>query len=156
MAAAHPPPVDVKAAAAVCMAFTDTLRLRRFRPRERLPDFGHLLAWSVQVGTITAPLAERLGGAGLDSPAAATAARAQGLREAFYRVAEAIATALDPPREDVALLNQEFSEAMSHLRLVWRDGAFVTAVAQRFATLGTKDLAGRLFGQLADFSRLSP
>ena len=126
MAAAHPPLVDAKVAAAVCMALTDTLRLRRFRPRERLTDFGRLLAWSVQVGTITAPLAERLGGAGLDARAAATAVRAQGLREAFYRVVEAIVTALDPPREDIALLNREFSEAMSHLRLVWRDGVFAT------------------------------
>jgi len=78
----HPQPPTF-AAAAVCTDLPTPCGCVASRPRERLTDFGRMLALAEQAGTITTAVAERLGGAGLDSPADPVVARARDLREAF-------------------------------------------------------------------------
>src|SRR4051812_38960172 len=91
-------------------------------PREKLNDYGDMLAFARQAGLVDAgcgrDLAERA--AREPAEAARVLARAIGLREAIFRIFWALGTRKKPPAADLALLNRELATALAHREIVPR------------------------------------
>lgn len=89
------------------------------QPQDGLADYFDLLAWGTAAGTLDPDQADHLGQLAEQQPAAAAAAfgRAIKLREALYRLFSALATDIEPPAVDLAILNEALGEALAHQRL---------------------------------------
>ncbi len=111
----------------LCLDFTHTLDSRYdAHPRELLKDYSDLVLWGKYVHILKADEARSLCEEATNHPVEASAAlgRAIVLREAIYRIFLAIAEDASPQEDDLATLNAALSEAMSHTRIVPKDGSF--------------------------------
>ncbi len=111
----------------LCLDFTHTLDSRYdVHPRELLKDYSDLVLWGQYVDILKDDEARSLHEEATSHPVEATAAleRAIVLREAIYRIFLAIAEDATPQEVDLATLNAALSEAMSHTRIVAKDGSF--------------------------------
>lgn len=109
----------------LCLDLANTVSWRRSgAPIERLPDYGELLAWAAQAGVVTGREATQLRRLAAHHPrrAVAVVRRARALRDAIYRVFEALSTGRSPDDADLARLNAELTKALGRLRLVRRPG----------------------------------
>src|SRR5256885_2026904 len=121
-----PPPFEL-IAGDPSLDFANTLSGDRFHaPREKLNDYGDLLAFARQAGLVdagcTRGLAERA--AGEPGEAARVLARAIELREAIFRIFWALGTRKKPAPQDLALLNRELATALAHREIVPRGGSY--------------------------------
>src|SRR6266516_3248759 len=91
----------------LCLDFTHTLDSRYdAHPRELLKDYSDLVLWGKYVHILKADEARSL------------------CEEATNHPVEAIAADASPQEDDLATLNAALSEAMSHTRIVPKDGSF--------------------------------
>lgn len=114
----------------LCLDFVNTVSGDRHDvPRERLGDYGALLAWARQAGALTAEASARLREEALRRPAEAEAIHRDALllREALFRLFLAGVESAEPRAADVALLSARLGLALSHRRLERREGAYVLA-----------------------------
>jgi predicted RNA-binding Zn ribbon-like protein len=88
--------------------------------RDKLPDYGTLVAWGNHTGLLTDKEAKSLVRLAEQQPQAAAAVleRAAQLRASVYRLFRAVVNNWPPPSADVEKLNQELAIARSHERLV--------------------------------------
>lgn len=112
---------------AVCLDFANTTSDRPRCTSDKLTDYGRLVAWGLQSGTLAAEEAEQLGRTALRNPGGATRAmaRARALRESVYRIFSSRAAGTDPAGEDLTRLNRSLRQAMRHLRVGRRDSGFL-------------------------------
>jgi predicted RNA-binding Zn ribbon-like protein len=118
----------------LCLAFTDTVDWRKSdRPEELLTSYADLVSWGRQVELLTDDDADHLLEQAREQRAEANAVlqRAIVLREAMYRIFEAVADDRAPAPEDLDVLNRALSETLARLRLIptaqgldwgWADG----------------------------------
>lgn len=109
-----------------CLDFVNSVdRMTHRAWVERLQSYADLLAWSSAAGTLPAGIAG-LTRAARARPAEAVAvlARARELREALYRIFAALAAGTSPAPDDLARMNAELAQALSHGRIEARDGGF--------------------------------
>jgi len=126
----------------LCLDFTNTVSDRGAeQPVERLTSYGDFIAWAQQAGATTAHAAR-----GLLREAAAEPARARQvladairLREALYRVFDAVSAGRVPRAPDLAIVNAAVPAAFEHARLMPARGGFTLA-----ADAGRDDLAAPL------------
>ena len=94
---------------------------------DRLLDYGHLLAWAVRIGLLSAEAADANAGRAALRPAEAEAAllRARALRSDIYEVFEAVARDQSPPKASLDSLRGIHGEAVARGALVRRGDTFV-------------------------------
>jgi predicted RNA-binding Zn ribbon-like protein len=105
----------------LCLDFANTVAWRRSdSPQEELSGYPDLVTWCQHADVIPAQEARYLLKQAARRPDAARAAleRALVLREAIYRIMDAVTRDSTPEASDVATLNEFLSEAMSHLQLI--------------------------------------
>ena len=104
--------------------FTNTEGGRRNGPPERLDGYGDLVAWSLRAGVLERDVARRLDARAGRRPDEARDVhrRAIELREALYRIVAASISGSPPSDPDMAILERELQEAVTHRHLV-PDGA---------------------------------
>lgn len=110
----------------VCLDFANTVGGTRQRPSERLHGYEDLVLWSAHAGAIGADEAETLARYGRERPEEAERVfvRAIALREAIYRIFEAIVLHRAPATDDLARLNRELERALARLEVAPVDGGF--------------------------------
>lgn len=107
--------------------FANTVSGDRFHaPREKLNEFGDLLAFARQAGLVDAGCARRLAERAARDPAEAARvlARSIELREAIFRTFWALGTRKKPAPADLALLNRELATALGRREIVVRGGSY--------------------------------
>jgi predicted RNA-binding Zn ribbon-like protein len=105
----------------LCLAFTDTVDWRKGEhSQDLLTSYADLVVWGRDVGILTDEGAEHLLQQAKHRQAEANAVfeRAIVLREAIYRIFEAVAGERSPESKDVDILNGGLSEALARLQLV--------------------------------------
>ncbi|MGQ9677628.1 MAG: CGNR zinc finger domain-containing protein, partial [Chloroflexota bacterium] len=107
------------------------------QPWEWLKSYDDLVAWSRHSGILTPAEATQLLAEARRAPASAEAvlSRALTLREAIFRVFSGVAQSEAPQAADLALLNDELSEAMAKSRVVPTEGGFAWDWADKDAAL---------------------
>lgn len=121
-AGAHGPIFD-RSGGALCLDFANTLDDRpNPSPRETLPSYEALLAFTRQSASLPDEHLARLSTVAAGSPAAVEAAlaRAIRLREVIYRIFVALADERPVAAPDLAALNGALGEALAHARVVPR------------------------------------
>lgn len=103
----------------LCLDFANTAGEHDDPSRDHLLTYADLLAWSDEVGLLTADEADYLYAQSLARPgeAAAVFNRASSLREAIYAILSDVAHGLTPRADALDRLNAALTEAMGHLRL---------------------------------------
>ena len=123
---------------ALCLNFVDT---RNWDPAEQPYDFFSnylaLLEWGLQLGVFTLPQADHLHqiAAQHDREAQAVLDKAVRLRLSIYRVFSGAVLGKKAPDEDLALLNDVLSEALSHLQVSSDRGRFAWEWAKQDLSL---------------------
>jgi predicted RNA-binding Zn ribbon-like protein len=105
----------------LCLAFTDTVDWRKSdHPEDLLTSYADLVRWGQEAGALTDEDAACLLQQAERRPAEANVVleRAIVLREAMYRIFEAVADERSPAPEDLDILNGTLSGALARLRLV--------------------------------------
>ncbi|HUP20857.1 MAG TPA: ABATE domain-containing protein [Gemmatimonadota bacterium] len=124
----------------LALDFANTVGGTRIRPVEHLSGWERLLRWAVAAGAVdesdVGVLADRVAA----DPAGAEAAylRALELREAIYRIFDAVARERAPAVGDLTVLNARLGAALSRLELVRGEDGFV------YAPVGPADSFDRL------------
>jgi len=134
------PGFDTSSGNWLCLDFTHTLDGRYdAHPRELLNDYSSLVSWGQYVHILKDDETGSLREEATSHPVEASAAleRAIVLREALYRLFLAIAEDRSPQEADLAALNAELSEALSHARIVPADHGFVWDWAGREVDLNS-------------------
>jgi predicted RNA-binding Zn ribbon-like protein len=109
---------------ALCLDFANTLDDRPGpHPNEYLQSYADLLAFARQSGALSEADLARLHAASARHPAdaAATLARALGLREVIYRLFLALADGDPVPSADLADLNRALADALAQARVTEED-----------------------------------
>ncbi len=112
----------------LCLDFVNTVGGRQGGSNtEHLTDYADLLMWSEHAGILGAAAAQRLAelAAAHTDHAAQAWGRAIDLREAMFRLFDAVARGLPHPDDDLALVNRQLSMAMSRAQLRLVGGEFV-------------------------------
>jgi predicted RNA-binding Zn ribbon-like protein len=111
---------------ALCLDFTNTLGDRPRSAEEHLGEYGDLLSFSRQVGTVPEESLDELERLFKKHPQKARRAygRAIQVREALYRIFGGLACGREPRPEDLSLLNSELKKTMSQLEIRAVEGAF--------------------------------
>lgn len=112
---------------ALCLDFANTVSWRRDGDfGNHLLDYADLIAWGGHVGTLDEMLADTLRNRAASHPKLAQAAydRAIALREAIYRIFSSISAGDSIQESDLARLNTSLADALEHLRIMNREGAF--------------------------------
>ena len=107
--------------------FANTLSGDRFHaPKEKLNEYGDLLAFARQAGLVDAGCARALAerAAREREEAARVLARSIELREAIFRIFWALGTRKKPAPSDLGLLNRELATALAHREIVPRGGSY--------------------------------
>lgn len=107
--------------------FVNTLDARMAPvPNEILRRYEDLLAWSVEVGTVSERGAEALDELAKRDPSAAQTAleSAREVREALFGILRAIENGMPPPAADLVRFNAGLAESMSHARILATDDGF--------------------------------
>jgi len=113
-------PVFELTGGALCLDFINTVDNRPTSHRkEMLPDYRHLVRWSVQAITLSGAEAAKLTALADRLPAGTTRTlkRMLEVREALFSVFAAAAEAEPPPLDDTRILNEAIRRAFRHLRL---------------------------------------
>jgi predicted RNA-binding Zn ribbon-like protein len=121
------PAFDTTSGNWLCLDFTHTLEERYSgHPEELLKSYSDLVSWGQHVHILKDDEAGSLREEATSHPVEASAAlgRAIVLREAIYRIFLALAEDALPREADLAMLNAALSEALSHARIVPKDGSF--------------------------------
>lgn len=111
----------------LCLDFANTVGgIRGGIAHDRLNDFTDLVLWSQQAGILSENEARDLLDEAENSPAEAAVVfeRALNLREAIYQVFSAIVHEQSISDKLLALLNTEFVQAMTHMRLTHGEHGF--------------------------------
>src|SRR5687767_1195827 len=106
---------------AVCLDFVNTGSARREGPfKERLGNYGDLVAWAVSAGQVTAAERDDLMRMAKQHGAAASQVleRGRALREAVYRVFSGLSQGEQPDAADLELLSREHAAAAAHRQLI--------------------------------------
>lgn len=119
---------------ALCLDFTNTTGARRSgAPRERLHDFGDLLAWSERAGVLTPT--ESRGMARRAAAHASTTARhftkAIEVREDLYATFAAVAAGIRPPARSVTRIGDGWGRAQRTRTLVLGPAGFTLAASDQ-------------------------
>ncbi len=95
-------------------------------PREYLSSYAELVEWARQAGIVTPADADRLRvrAARRPSDAASALARAIELREAIYRVFNAVSAERRPDAEDLRLVGRVTADAVARSMIVVRAGVY--------------------------------
>lgn len=103
----------------LALDFVNTVGGTRVRPKEFLKAYDEWVGWSQAAGAVGPATAARLRERAAEDPEAASAAleAALGLREALYRVFDAVAAGERPPPDDLAALNDRLGPALAELRI---------------------------------------
>lgn len=103
----------------LALDFANTVGGTRVRPKEYLTAYAALLEWSEETGAVRPEVADRLRGIAERDPAAAEAVRLRALelREAIYRIFDAVASGIPPDGSDLEILNERLGPAMAELRV---------------------------------------
>ncbi len=111
---------------ALCLDFANSWGDRRRPESDRLADYDTLVAFACEAGLLDRRQAVRLARRAREAPAEAARAyaAARGLREALYRLfsAQARGRRVDPT--DLMKVNAALHEALPHLRVARRGGAY--------------------------------
>jgi predicted RNA-binding Zn ribbon-like protein len=110
-----------------CLDFANTVSGRGFASRrDRIVDYGDLLAWAHMAGFLDPERAERLTARAAAKPAKAARAlaRALALREAMHGLFAARARGADAPEDALAAFNAILSRAGKRGGLAFEGGAF--------------------------------
>ena len=106
----------------LCLDFVNTLNGSREtgQTEEKLPGYADLVSWSRQAGVVSEREARSLLKEAARSPkeAAQAVSRARALREALYRIFDAVAHERSPSKGDMETLNAALSQAMARSELV--------------------------------------
>lgn len=115
-----------RVAGSLALDFANTVGGTRRDPKEYLTDYGALVRWSAATGAIDGRLAGALRERALERRE--EAARAYGnaleLREAIFRIFDAVATGGIPSGPDLASLNERLGSAMRALHVVSEGDGF--------------------------------
>jgi len=117
---ALPEPAFELTGGALCLDFANSVDNRpTLRAQDLLPDYRHLLAWSLQVGALSETEVAELVSRADQVPAESARAleRSRQVREAIFSVFSAAARAERPPRDDVKVLNEAIRQAFGRLEL---------------------------------------
>lgn len=100
----------------LCLDFVDTVNNRLDAPRDLLRSYDDLLAWGQQAGILSDDDISRLRSQAAQYPekAAQTLQDAIAVREAIYRIFQAIAEGDAPAASDLGAFNAALAQAMSH------------------------------------------
>jgi predicted RNA-binding Zn ribbon-like protein len=115
---------------ALCLDFANTARWTG-PPREDLPAYDALLAWSEQAGLLEKADARAIRSLAEENPhrGRAVLERARKLREAVHRTFAAVAAKKRARPEDLVTIERAAAEAAAHFRIVPRNGGFGWEVA---------------------------
>jgi predicted RNA-binding Zn ribbon-like protein len=122
------PPAFELIAGDPALDFANTLSGDRFHaPREKLNEYGDLLAFARQACLVDASCARTLADRVARDPAEAARvlARSIELREAIFRIFWALGTRKKPAHADLGLLNRELATALAHREIVVRGGSYL-------------------------------
>lgn len=111
----------------LCIDFANTVEWRQGAQRaDHLTGFQDLVNWALDEGIVNASKANQILRQAEAGPSKAnrTLQRAVTLREATYRIFEALAEGSRPKPVDLAVLNEELSRAMSRSRIVQKANKF--------------------------------
>jgi predicted RNA-binding Zn ribbon-like protein len=99
------------------------------QPDDRLLNYELLIDWSMQAGLLSTKVANTLLEIAKSSPMEAeqTLRHAIEVRETIYRLFSSTANQKTPSPEDLQILNQALSQAMSHLRIINTQDRFAYA-----------------------------
>ena len=111
---------------ALCLDFANSWGDRRRPESDRLADYDALVAFAGEAGLLDRRQAARLSRRAREAPAAAARAyaAAHGLRDALYRLFSAQARGRRVDASDLAHVNGALHEALPHLRVARRGGAY--------------------------------
>lgn len=103
----------------LCLDFVNTVDRMTHRPWvDRVKGYSDLLAWSTAAGTLPDGSQALARAARVRAPEAeAVLGRARELREALFRIFSAVIVGEPPARPDLARLNAELAQALSHSRI---------------------------------------
>ncbi len=122
MPRSKPPPrgPQLDLAGSLPVAFVNTASARDDNRQKGVRSYLDLLAWSQQVGLVSAPEAERLQRRASEQPdeAAQVFARVAAVRSCLFRIFLAQGTGRELPHEDFAAVNEALGAALPALRLV--------------------------------------
>src|SRR5438093_3838365 len=104
----------------LCLDFTNTVGARDGLKREYLTSYGDFISWCRQAGLLGPSQANVLlqVAARRSDESSAALRRAVTLREAIYRIFEALASGKTPRSPDVEELNAALAASLGRLRLV--------------------------------------
>jgi len=110
----------------LALDFANSWGDRRRPESDRLGDYAALLAFACEAGLLDRRQAARLARRARGAPAEAARAyaAARGLRDALYRVFSAQARGRRVDSADIAQVNAALQEALPHLRVARRGGAY--------------------------------
>jgi len=110
----------------LCLDFVDTVNDRVSAPRDLLGSYDDLLAWGQQAGILSDADASALRDYAARYPADAAHALQQAIavREALYRIFQAIALETSPTATDLAAFNAALAQTMIHGRIAPEAGGF--------------------------------
>jgi len=110
----------------LALDFANSWGDRRRPESDRLGDYAALLAFACEAGLLDRRQAARLARRARGAPAEAARAyaAARGLRDALYRVFSAQARGRRVDSADIAQVNEALQEALPHLRVARRGGAY--------------------------------
>ncbi|HET9766295.1 MAG TPA: ABATE domain-containing protein [Thermoanaerobaculia bacterium] len=111
---------------ALCLDFANSWGDRRRPESDRLADYDALVAFACEAGLLDRRQAARLSRRAHAAPAEAARAHAaaRGLRDALYRLFSAQACGRRVDAADLARVNAALHEALPHLRVARRGGAY--------------------------------
>lgn len=142
-----------------CLNFANTLSGTRERPSERLVAYADLVSWSVEAGILNETQASQLHERARRHPklAAIVLRHATALREAIFRIFDAVHQGRQPPKQDLDQFNQRLRRSFSHVRITpgsdrlsygWEEGAaldrMLWPVVESAAELLTSDEVKRV------------
>lgn len=105
---------------------------------EAILEYGDLLLWSTQAGTLTEKRATQLSAVARADPEGAEAARLRSVevRESMFRVFEAIIHDGSPPESDMKVINGELAGALPYLRVEAASAGFDWVWCSKTVDLG--------------------
>jgi predicted RNA-binding Zn ribbon-like protein len=117
----------------LCLDFANTVHCYgAIEVRDELKSYADLVSWSRQADVISEREARRLLRKAAEHPVKANTVfeRAKALRDAIFRIFEAVAKEKAPARTDLAILNAALGEAMVRARVVATADGFAWSWAE--------------------------
>ena len=111
---------------ALCLDFVNTINSRRNPEYDYITSYSDLVNWGVKIGILSTLQAGRLQKQARQDGETSERAfkKAREFRELLYRLFPSLARGGEPKKDDMALFNIFYGEAISHSRLVRTDTYF--------------------------------